>query len=37
VGTFAVRLARVFGAQVTGVCGAAQAGLARSIGADDVI
>ncbi|MEU0567680.1 NAD(P)-dependent alcohol dehydrogenase [Nonomuraea sp. NPDC005983] len=37
VGTFAVQLAKAFGASVTGVCGAAKADLVRSLGADDVI
>jgi NADPH:quinone reductase-like Zn-dependent oxidoreductase len=37
VGTYAVQLAKVFGATVTGVCHAAKAGLVRSIGADHVI
>lgn len=37
VGTFAVQLAKAFGAHVTGVCGGAKADLVRSIGADDVI
>jgi NADPH:quinone reductase-like Zn-dependent oxidoreductase len=37
VGSFAVQLAKAFGAQVTGVCSTTQAGLVRSIGADQVI
>lgn len=37
VGTFAVQLARYFGAEVTAVCSTSQAGIARSIGADHVI
>jgi NADPH:quinone reductase-like Zn-dependent oxidoreductase len=37
VGSFAVQLAKAFGAQVTGVCSTAQIDLVRSIGADDVI
>jgi NADPH:quinone reductase-like Zn-dependent oxidoreductase len=37
VGTYAVQLARVLGAEVTGVCSAAKAGLVRSLGADRVI
>jgi NADPH:quinone reductase-like Zn-dependent oxidoreductase len=37
VGTYAVQLARFFGATVTGVCRAAKADLVRSIGADHVI
>lgn len=37
VGTFAVQIARAFGAEVTGVCGTRNVGMVRSIGADEVI
>jgi NADPH:quinone reductase-like Zn-dependent oxidoreductase len=37
LGTFAVQLAKHYGAHVTGVCGAANEELVRSLGADDVI
>lgn len=37
VGAYAVQLARHFGAEVTGVCSAGNAGLVRSLGADRVI
>jgi NADPH:quinone reductase-like Zn-dependent oxidoreductase len=36
-GTFAVQIAKSFGAEVTGVCGSQSQELVRSIGADDVI
>ncbi len=36
VGSYAVQLAKAFGAEVTGVCSTAKAGLVRSIGADHV-
>jgi NADPH:quinone reductase-like Zn-dependent oxidoreductase len=36
-GSFAVQLAKAFGAQVTKVCSPAQVELVRSIGADDVV
>lgn len=36
VGTYAVQLAKAFGAEVTAVCGAAKADLARELGADHV-
>jgi NADPH:quinone reductase-like Zn-dependent oxidoreductase len=37
VGTFAVQIAKSFGAQVTGVCSSRNVDLVRSIGADQVI
>jgi NADPH:quinone reductase-like Zn-dependent oxidoreductase len=37
VGTYAVQIAKAFGAQVTGVCSTAKTGLVASIGADHVI
>jgi NADPH:quinone reductase-like Zn-dependent oxidoreductase len=37
VGSFAVQLAKAFGADVTGVCSTTQVELVRSIGADDVV
>jgi len=37
VGTFAVQIAKSFGAEVTAVCSPAKMGMARSIGADQVI
>jgi NADPH:quinone reductase-like Zn-dependent oxidoreductase len=37
VGTFAVQLAKVFGAHITGVCSTTKVDLVRSVGADHVI
>jgi NADPH:quinone reductase-like Zn-dependent oxidoreductase len=37
VGTFAVQIAKAFGAEVTGVCSATKVDMVRSIGADHVI
>ncbi|WP_047866240.1 NAD(P)-dependent alcohol dehydrogenase [Rubrobacter aplysinae] len=37
VGTFAVQIAKAFGARVTGVCGATKAEMVRSIGSDHVL
>src|ERR687895_2235020 len=34
VGTYAVQLAKAFGAHITGVCSTTKAGMVRSIGAD---
>jgi NADPH:quinone reductase-like Zn-dependent oxidoreductase len=37
VGTFAVQIAKAFGAEVTAVCSTRNVDMARSIGADHVI
>ena len=37
VGTFALQIAKAFGARVTGVCSATKTDLVRALGADDVI
>jgi NADPH:quinone reductase-like Zn-dependent oxidoreductase len=37
VGTFAVQIAKSYGAQVTGVCSTSKVDLVRSLGADDVV
>lgn len=37
VGTFAVQIAKAFGAEVTGVCGSTKLDLVRSLGADHVL
>jgi NADPH:quinone reductase-like Zn-dependent oxidoreductase len=37
VGTFAVQIAKALGAEVTGVCRGAKAGLVRALGADHVV
>ncbi len=37
VGTFAVQIAKAFGAEVTGVCSTPKVGMVRSIGADHVL
>jgi NADPH:quinone reductase-like Zn-dependent oxidoreductase len=37
IGTFAVQIAKSFGAEITGVCGSRNLGLVRSLGADHVI